>query len=292
VRRLAAAAAALALAGAAGAATTPPVRASATLTPRAVLFGDTVTARVDAVVDPERADPRSLRLSGRFEPYELAGPVTTSLREADGIAYVRLDAPLRCLRTRCLAGATRHRLLLAPATLTYALRDGGSRSLALRWPALQRYSRLDPVEIARADPREVAPWRGDPAATPRLTYSVDPGLLHGLFLGGGIALLAAAALLTARLVPGWRFSLARSRALSPLEQALLVLETAWARGAAEQRKALELLAAELESAGEPPLAGQARELAWSRSAPAPATAETLAARVRAVIGGRSNGRAA
>src|SRR5204862_6464890 len=102
--------------------------------------------------------------------------------------------------------------------------------------------------------------------------------------------LVAAAVLGARLVPRWRFSFGlRRREASPLERALLVLEAAWARGAADQRKALELLAAELESQGEPPLAGQARELAWSQTAPEPEAARTLAASVREVIGPRTNG---
>ena len=90
----------------------PAVRATATLAPRAVLFGDVVTARLDATVDPQRIDPRSLRLRADFRPYLSAGPAMESVREADGRAYVRLTLRLRCWTTACLAGAKRHRLVL------------------------------------------------------------------------------------------------------------------------------------------------------------------------------------
>jgi hypothetical protein len=273
--------AAVALGAGSASAQGPAVKATATLTPRAVLFGDTVTARVDATVDRGRVDPGRLRLRGSFAPYEADGPVVTRVRGDD----VRLIVRLSCWTTACLTGPKRHRLLFPPATLDY-----GTGSLRIHWPALERYSRLDPIDLASSDPRNVAPWRGDATATPRVSYAIAPGLLFGLLLGASVVLFATAAVLGVRLVPRWRFSLGRRRAeASPLERALLVLEAAWARGAADQRKALELLAAELESQGEPPLAGQARELAWSQTAPEPDAAQTLAASVREVIGARSNG---
>jgi hypothetical protein len=192
---------------------------------------------------------------------------------------------LRCWTAACLTGSKRHRLVFPPARLDY-----GSGSVLVRWPSLERYSRLDPVEVAQSDPTQVAPWRGDETAAGSVSYSIAPELLRWLLDAAGVVLLTAAALLAVRLVPRWRFSLRRRRSeLGPLERALLVLEAAWARSAADQRKALELLAAELESQGEPPLAGRARELAWSATTPEPGAARTLAQRVREVIGARSNG---
>ena len=282
MRRLATGAlVAVALGAAPAAAQGPAVRATASLSPRAVLFGDTVTARVDAVIDPARVDPRRLRLRGEFAPYRAAGQPVTTVAGTD----VRITVRLRCWTGACLAGSKRHRLVFPPARLDY-----GSGSVLVRWPSLERYSRLDPVEVARSDPTQVAPWRGDDAAAGPVSYAIDPQLLRWLLVAAGVVFLAAAALLGVRLVPRWRVSLRRRRfELSPLERALLVLEAAWARSAADQRKALELLAAELESQGQPPLAGRARELAWSASMPEPRAARTLAERVREMIGAKSNG---
>jgi hypothetical protein len=287
VRLVAVAAVALALAPAASAA--PPVQVAGTLAPQAVLFGDPVTASVAVTIDTHQVDPGSVRLQASFAPYA-AGPATRTVQRAGNLAEIRLAIPLHCLTAACLVRGKHEPLALPPATVSYRLRTGVARSLPVSWPPLMRYSRLRPSEL-KADPRKPPGWRGDVTQPPPVSYDTSPDLLHGLFLGGGIALLVAAALLVATLLPGLpRLRRRRGPQLSPLERALIVLETAWARGAAEQRKALELLAAELETHGEPPLAGQARELAWSESLPAPETAEGLAASVRGVIETGRNGR--
>jgi hypothetical protein len=286
VKLVALAAVALALAPAASAAA--PVQVAGSLAPDAVLFADPVTANVAVTVDTRRVDPGSVRLHAAFAPYA-TGPATRTVQRAGSLAEIRLAIPLRCWTAACLVRGKHEPLALPAASVSYRLRTGASRSVAVAWPPLMRYSRLQPSEL-KADPRKAPGWRGDVTVPPPVSYDTSPGLLHGLFLGGGIALLVAAALLVATLLPGLpRLRRRRGPQLSPLEQALIVLETAWARGAAEQRKALELLAAELETHGEPPLAGRARELAWSERLPAPKTAEGLAASVRGVIESGRNG---
>jgi hypothetical protein len=62
----------------------------------------------------------------------------------------------------------------------------------------------------------------------------------------------------------------------------------WARervDGEDRRKALEVLAAELERGGKDELAAAARAVAWSRSAPSPEAASALARRVREEDGG-------
>ena len=74
--------------------------------------------------------------------------------------------------------------------------------------------------------------------------------------------------------------------LSPLEQALVLLENAVrVDGAADQRRALELVAEELERAawGDTELAQAARALAWSEGVPPVRQTTELAARVRSVL---------
>jgi hypothetical protein len=73
--------------------------------------------------------------------------------------------------------------------------------------------------------------------------------------------------------------------LTPLEQALAVLEDpAAANGAADRRRALELVAAELAGRGNDDLAYAARRLAWSRQVPAVASTTPLAEQARPALG--------
>ena len=74
--------------------------------------------------------------------------------------------------------------------------------------------------------------------------------------------------------------------LSPLEQALILLEQSIrVDGAADQRRALELVAEELELAdwGDRDLARTARALAWSEGVPPANETTRLAARVRTAL---------
>jgi hypothetical protein len=74
--------------------------------------------------------------------------------------------------------------------------------------------------------------------------------------------------------------------LSPLEQALVLLEQSIrVDGATDQRRALELVAEELELAewGDRDLARTARALAWSKGVPPVVETTRLAARVRAEL---------
>ena len=83
------------------------------------------------------------------------------------------------------------------------------------------------------------------------------------------------------------------RPLTPLEQAVALVESSLARGVVpDQRKALELLAQELGRTGEERIAFSARVLAWSAPAPAGDATTALTGEVRQLINGRTNGRAA
>jgi hypothetical protein len=72
--------------------------------------------------------------------------------------------------------------------------------------------------------------------------------------------------------------------LSPLEQALELLEeSARVDGAGDQRRALELVAEELEEWGDAELSGTAKVLAWSPDVPDVEQTNALAAKVRAEL---------
>jgi len=273
-------------------ATGEPVEATATLTPQTALFGDRVTARVEAIVDATRVDPRSVRLVPAFAPYEQVDAVERTERDASGVAYVRWTVELRCLTGPCTPGdRSQKRFTFTRAHVEYGT---PARRLALVWPPLDVYTRLDQAALARRNPRDIAPWRGDPTALPAVSYAIAPGLLRGLLIGFGLLFALCGLALASRLLP--RRATRRLGRSAPvgtrLERALAGLEAARARGRPdEQRRALERLARELELDGEPPLAARARELAWDAPPPPGEATRALAAGIRALLEVRGNGRA-
>jgi hypothetical protein len=72
--------------------------------------------------------------------------------------------------------------------------------------------------------------------------------------------------------------------LPPLEHALVLLEAEVpANGAADRRKALELVAEAMEERDDRRLARRARGMAWSEDVPVPGETKGLAAEVRALL---------
>jgi hypothetical protein len=76
----------------------------------------------------------------------------------------------------------------------------------------------------------------------------------------------------------------REPVLTPLEHALALLEISQrVDGAADQRRALELVAAALAERGSPKLALASRTLAWSRPVPGVKETNGLAAKARSAL---------
>jgi hypothetical protein len=267
------------------------VDAASALSAQTVLFGDTVVARIDVTIDKRRVDPARVRIGDNFSPWRPASPPVVRRRDSGHVSYLSYTAVLRCTTNACVPDTGTKRLQFRNATVSFpAVKIGGTRTSQLQvpWPALEVHSRLDPVELAGLDPRDVPPWRGDLTALPAAGYDVNPGLLFWLALGGGIVLIAGGSFAAWRLLPRRRAPVEPaapvSPVLTPLERALLLLEAARTRGiTAEQRKALELVAAELASSGEAPLSATARRLAWSEPSPPVEATGTLAASVRRLV---------
>ena len=78
-------------------------------------------------------------------------------------------------------------------------------------------------------------------------------------------------------------------ARSGLERAVEAVERARGGAAEDERKALELLAAELRKTGSGSLAWTASELAWSSSEPTSDRTVALTDSVRRELAGRTNG---
>jgi hypothetical protein len=119
---------------------------------------------------------------------------------------------------------------------------------------------------------------------------VTPGLLFALLLAAGIVLAIAGGAFVHR---------ARRRrappapigadgpsepAVTPLDRALALLEdSARLDGAADQRRALELVAAALDGCGDMKLACESRVLAWSEPVPGVRETNGMAVRARSAL---------
>jgi hypothetical protein len=259
-----------------------PVSATATLSPRMVLFGDTVTAHVDVVVDQGAADPEQVQVTWEPAPWTQVRPPERRQEESGDTALVRTTFVLRCLVALCIPARETEVVELPPARIAYQGRDGSS-SLSAPWPPLVVHTRIHVSDAAQRDAL-AAPWRADLVSLPAATFRVPPGLVLVLLVGLGALLVAVAAVVVYRIRP--RRAPAPEPeppppALSPLEQALALLESPVSvDGAGGRRRALELVADEVERLGDEELALALRALAWSAEAPAGERTKELAAQLR------------
>jgi hypothetical protein len=261
--------------------------------PRTVLFGDTVRAHVDVVVDRTRIDPDSVRVGSTFSPWQIVDGPERTQRAAEFLTHLRFSYTLRCLHGLCLSPGQAAQLTFVPVRVTFRDRPGQrgleGRSIRMSWPILAVYSRYATASFeGRA--AVATPWRAELVALPAVSSRADPGLV--------IVLLAVLAV-TFAIAGAWLVYLAWPRPvvaptfvpepepvprLSPLQQALALLEdAARSNGAEDRRRSLELVAEALAEWGDEDLASSARNLAWSERAPAVEDTSGLATRVRATL---------
>jgi hypothetical protein len=251
------------------------VTAKADVTPRTHLFGDTLVARIDVVVDRDAVGPELPRVVRSFAPYAVEG-TTTARRDAGRFSQLRYTFRLRCLREACLSTSGRARVRFDPVRVLYRSAAGEARVVRATWPPVELYSRLAsvPKEEAQSSGRfntpVMAPWRADLTAVPPVSHRLSPTLIIALLLlGAGLLVLPACVLiylaLPWRASPSWESWLAL---LPPIERALAVLERARTHGdATARRRALERLGTELRARGAEELAREALELAWTEQMP-------------------------
>jgi len=277
----AAAAAAVVIALEAGGSGAPapasPISVQASITPGAVHFGDTVTARAVVVLDRARIDAASLRLVPRFLAYDVARAKRSI--QLDGKATtISYDLVLECLGAGCAPGRPQVALQFPPALLRYRTAAGDSGRYAFAWPSITVSSRLDDAD--RANP--YASLRTD-TTPPPVSYAISPeALADGLIGGAGFLVLVAGVLLwLAFRRPAVPRFVETAAAGDPLEEALrLVREIAGDGHRPELRRlALQRLVTELRATGRADLAESVGQLAWSDGPPSPGGARELADRV-------------
>ena len=271
------------------------VEAEADLAPKVALFGDTVRAHVDVVVDATRVDPDSIRIAADFAPWEIVEKPERRQTSAGELAYVRVAYTLRCLSSTCPPSGRSTTYRFDPGRVSFArvtrtAPDEGS--LRVPWPSFRVFSRVAAADLQN-NLRSSAPWQADVISLPATSFRLAPGRLVAVLLVAALALAAAALGLAAAAWPRRKPApppppptAPAEPMLSPLEQALVLLEQSVRHdGVEEQRRALELVAEELETAawGDHTLANAARRLAWSEIAPPIDETSDLAARVRAAV---------
>ncbi|MEX2212080.1 MAG: hypothetical protein WD689_10010 [Gaiellaceae bacterium] len=260
------------------------IEAVGVLSPRILLFGDTLAAHVDVTLDRRRIDPESVRVQAEFTPWELVGEPRVTRSDSRGTTLVRTSWTLRCLISPCVPARDVAPLEFDSAFVTY----GGGGPIEVEWPVLYVHSRLPAADLTTAE-AVARPWRADLVSLPALSYRVPPGVLLGLLLAAAAALAVAGSVLGHRALPK-----RRPRPEPPpeplppppsvIEQALALLEdTRREDGAPDRRRALELIADELAARSDP-LARTGQALAWSEDMPPAAETRGFAAGAREALG--------
>ena len=251
------------------------------------LFGDTITADVNVVVDKTKLDPGRISLKTFFAPYEPIEEMEVSRREAGNLAEVRHRLRLRCLERACITstlgtiqnpgGSAPRTFRFQPAQVQYT--DPGKTE-----PRLLRTVRFGPLEsVTRINAQDVTqvygfPFRGNVTPLPATSQRMSPTTLALVLL-----LLAAALLvLPATLILRWWRERRRPPPPEPepeptaLERAIALVEWSLEReNGAERRAALEALASELDVVEPNGLGDETRVAAWSPPSPSPGEADRI-----------------
>ncbi|HEU0335081.1 MAG TPA: hypothetical protein VFR43_00930 [Gaiellaceae bacterium] len=254
------------------------VRAAAGLDVGGGRFGDPVVAGVEVLVPAEAVDPESIRVDASFAPFALAGPPALERRDGGPTTLLRWRYRLECLERACLPREAGLGVVLPPATVRFVSRSGRAGAVTVGWPQVRSATWLGGADAG------LLGWRADLAPLPAFDYRIPPRPFAVLLALVAVALAAAGAAL---LWPAVRRAVPHAAApadrRSVLDRALAAVRAA-AGGddAAERRRALDLLARELRRGARRDEAGDARRLAWSRSAPMQTEMDELADRVEGV----------
>jgi hypothetical protein len=276
--------------------------ASADLFPQSFLFGQAVHVEVDAVLDHRKLDPNRIQLDANWSPYAPVTPMSRTRTDVGNYTKLRWRVDVHCITLPCAPQVGSNvRNVFQPTTVRYVGHVSGATnpSVTVTWPTVIAWSRQDPIDQERKAVvrktgtlvgRQIAaftpPWHVNTSLA-AVSYRIGPTTLFWASVAVALMLVLAAALLLRPYLPtpAW---LRRPRHLSKLERALLEVERA--RGQpVEERKALELLAAELRSHGERSLAWSATKLAWSPELPEPERTGELTETIRRELAGRANG---
>jgi hypothetical protein len=243
------------------------------------LFGDTLTAETDVVVDRRHLDPDRVSVKTFFAPYEQVGDTQVTRHDADGLTGLRYRMRLRCLERSCITatlgsvinpGGSAPRIFrFQPVQVRYT--DPGAKQSRLlrrvRFPVLESVTRIQGLDSSQV---YGFPFRATLTPLPALTYRVSPTTLGAILLVVAVALLVLPAALLVRWYRRRRPPPEEPEPeITPLERAVGLV--VWSRDraeGAERREALEALATALDDLdGTNGLSSDTRALAWSAPPP-------------------------
>jgi hypothetical protein len=270
-----------------------PIAATAAVSPNVVYFGDPLTARIDIAVDTHRVDPDRVRIATAFGPFDRLAQ-HRERRDAGRITYIRETYRLRCLSRQCVqilpsvaaaAGGAKpsgRRATEFPPAQVYVQRRPSVQPILLQWPTVESVTRVNQAESQL----QTFFYHAD-LTPPARSYALSPSGALWLLLAVVLVLVAIPVAIAARRVREYRRARgpAPRQELAPLERALRLLD--WANRQPEgekRRRALELVALELQRGGRGELGDEARALAWSPPPPPPDQAGELGTRVRTATG--------
>jgi hypothetical protein len=259
-----------------------PVSVHAVLDPRTIRFGDPLHARLEVVVDPQRTDPASVRVTAKFAPSRVVEATRTTSRGPKTLVLA-YRYTLECLAPACAPERQQVERRLPQLRVSYRT-NIGAQETRVDWPSFLVGSHVTDADRAAPGAR----LRIE-APLPPVSYRIDPLLLRVLLLACAALLGIAAAALVA-------IALRRPRVLAevvpepdPLAHALALVEATAANGSTpeQRRRALEELARRLDEHRLPELAGAAGRLAWSPAQPSADATRTLAESVARHVEGRA-----
>lgn len=257
--------------GGAPGADAPKPSATATLSSRSVLFGDTVEAKLDLIL-PRQLAGIAFRGHPDFRPFQIVSSGVERAELGGGFERISLRYGLSCLSQRCLGSGPSTRVQFSPASVSIP----GGRLRAV-WPPLLEISRAQDVSKLVADGLDSAPATF-PGLQPR--RDADQALI-----AAGVSLLV--------LLGAWLFLRGRARRrLARAAKPGSLLQTLLARVEAglpedvlyRQRHALDALAVELRHRRiNGSLALDAERLAWAPEQPDPEDIRVLCAQIRRMV---------
>ena len=183
--------------------TVPAITAAGTLRPEAVLFGDTVTARITISLDRDRVDPDSVRVAAAFTPWAPVGEARHLRQDGNASTTLVTTYELRCLVASCASERDEQPTDLPPARVTYTTGTRGTSrtrvSMAVKWPTLVVRSRLAASGATNA-------YRADAVTLPTVSYRLDPDLVALILVCGGTLLGLAGCMLVYVALPRRRIA--------------------------------------------------------------------------------------